>query len=373
MLRVWCDMRERTRPTTRTSPKDRCAARSVTGLIPVPAVTRLYEVKLLVLNWHEAWSHQLGVLGAELDIVTGLSGRSAREWDLRVRPIPANTRTLQLDDALRGPARYDCVISHSIADLLDTRAVDAAKLLVLHDTLEGWMRQQRVGGEAREMRATLNTYLASVAGHAIAISRTKAKSWGVTHTVVHDSADPRAYLPHVGDLACGIRLANHVSAKRPLLAWDFHTAALDGLPVRIVGENPDMPGVRPADDWEHLKRMLAAHRFLVHTADSRYEDGYNMGVLEGMAAGLPVLTNAHPTTLVLHGVTGFVASTPEEMRAYAMQLLQDEELAHRMGQQARAYVGRNFAPERFKVDFGRAIQEARKKWERRSGLRQMLP
>ena len=60
MLRVWCDMRERTRPTTRTSPKDRCAARSVTGLIPVPAVTRLYEVKLLVLNRHEAWSQEKG-------------------------------------------------------------------------------------------------------------------------------------------------------------------------------------------------------------------------------------------------------------------------------------------------------------------------
>jgi hypothetical protein len=359
--------------TTRTSRKDRRVGQSVTGLIPVPALARLYGVKLLVLNWHEAWVHQLGVLGAELDIVTGLSGRSRKEWDSRVRPIPAQTRTLELDDALHGSARYDCVISHSIADLLDTRAVDAAKLLVLHDTLEGWMRQQRAGGEAREMRATLNTYLASVGGHAIAISRTKAKSWGVTHTVVHDSADPDAYLPHVGDLACGIRLANHISAKRPLLAWDFHTAALDGLPLRIVGENPDMPGVRPADDWEHLKRMLSAHRFLVHTADPRYEDGYNMGVLEGMAAGLPVVTNAHPTTLVLHGVTGFVASTPEEMRGYANQLLQDEALAHRMGEQARAYVARNFAPERFKVDFGRALQEAQKKWHRRAGLRHTMP
>jgi glycosyltransferase involved in cell wall biosynthesis len=93
-----------------------------------------------------------------------------------------------------------------------------------------------------------------------------------------------------------------------------------------------------------------------------------MGVLEGMAAGLPVVTNAHPTTLVLHGVTGFVATTPEDMHAFAQQLLRDEALAHRMGQQARAYVARNFGPERFKVDFGRAIQEARKKWQRRAAL-----
>ena len=330
-------------------------------------------MKLLVLNWHEAWVHQLGVLGAELHIVTGLSGRSAREWDTRVRPVPDNTRILSLDEVLGGPAHhYDCVISHSIVDLLDTRSVDAAKLLVLHDTLEGWMRQQRSSGDARAMRATINSYLASVAGHAIAISRPKAKSWGVTHTVVHDSADPEAYQAHIGDLACGIRLANHISSKRLPLAWDFHSEALDGLPVRIVGENPDMPDARPADDWDHLKRMLTSHRFLVHTADPRFEDGYNMGVLEGMAAGLPVLTNAHPTTLVLHGVTGFIASTPQEMREQALQLLNDEVLAHRMGQQGRAYIERNFGPGRFRIDFGRAIQEARKKWLRSSGIRQPM-
>ena len=34
-------------------------------------------------------------------------------------------------------------------------------------------------------------------------------------------------------------------------------------------------------------------------------------------ASCVAVPSAHPTTLVLHGVTGFVASTPEEMRAYA--------------------------------------------------------
>lgn len=329
-------------------------------------------MKLLVLNWHEAWVHQLGILGAELDIVSGLPGRTTREWDARVRPLPARTRTLQLHDAVTAPERYDCVISHSIADLLETRSIDAPKLLVLHDTLEGWMRQQRTAGDAREHRAALHGHLATVGGHAIAISRIKARSWGVTHTVVHDSADPSAYPPHIGDLACGIRLANHISAKRLSLAWDFHVEALDGLPMRIVGTNPDMPGVAPPDSWDHLKRMLASHRFLVHTADPRYDDGYNMGVLEGMAAGLPIVTNAHPTTLVLDGVTGFVASTPKAMRDRAEHLLRDEALAHRMGQQARAYVAREFSPERFRSDFLRAIQEAHRKWQRRARMRTPL-
>lgn len=330
-------------------------------------VARPYSVKLLVLNCHEAWIHQLGVLRAELDIVVGLPGRYTRGWDDHMRPLPAGARLVTLDEVRYGAVQYDGVINHNITDLLDTKFIDAPKLLVLHDTLEGRMAQQGADFDARDMRAALNTYLASVAGHAIAISRSKAKSWGVTHVVVHNSADPDAYLPFVGDLACGLRVANHVNSKRAFLAWDFHEQALAGMPLRIVGHNPDLVGVAPADDWEHLKRMLASHRFLVHTADPRYEDGYNMAVLEAMAAGMPILTNRHPTTIVEHGVTGFVAETPHEMRAHAQRLLADEGLARELGENGKRHVERHFSPDRFRVEFGKALQEARKKWARRRG------
>jgi hypothetical protein len=322
-------------------------------------------VKLLVLNCHEAWVYQLGFLGTDLDIVIGLPGRYTTEWDTRMRPLPPRSRTLSLDEARASDATYDCVVTHNITDLLDTRAIAAPKLLVLHETLEGRMAQQAADFEPRDMRALLNSYLASVAGHAIAISRMKAKSWGVTHTVVQNAVDPESYLPHVGDVASGIRVANHISSKRVFLAWDFHQEGMAGLPIRIVGHNDDMPDVEPALDWTHLKRMLASHRFMVHTADARYEDGFNMSVLEGMAAGLPILANRHPTSIVEHGVSGFVADTPAELREYATQLLADSALAHRMGDAAREQVARSHSPDRFRVEFTRAVEESRKKWRRR--------
>lgn len=330
-------------------------------------IARLTRVKLLVLNCHEAWIHQLGVLRAELDIVVGLPGRYTKGWDDRMRPLPAGARTITLEQARSSDCPYECVVNHNITDLLDTRVLDAPKLLVLHDTLEGRMAQQDAEFDAREMRAMLNSYLAAVGGHAIAISRSKAKSWGVTHSVVHNSADPDAYLPYSGEIAAGVRVANHVASKRVFLAWDFHEAALTGLPLRIVGHNPDMAGVEAAADWGALKGILASHRFLVHTADARYEDGYNMAVLEAMAAGMPVLTNRHPTSIVEHGVTGFVAETPTEMRGYAERLLGDVELARTLGANGRAYIARHFSVDRFRVEFSKALQEARKKWTRRRG------
>lgn len=289
-----------------------------------------------------------------------------------MRPLPDGARTVTLDDVRQHGASYDCVINHNITDLLDTKFVDAPKLLVLHDTLEGRMAQQDAEFDARDMRAMLNSYLATVGGHAIAISRSKARSWGVTHAVVQNSADPEAYLPWIGDLPCGLRIANHVTSKRVFLAWDFHEEALAGLPLRIVGHNPDLPGVEAADSWDHLKRMLASHRFLVHTADPRYEDGVNMAVLEAMAAGMPVLTNRHPTTIVEHGVTGFVADSPSEMRAHAERLLGDQALAAELGENARACIARHHSRDRFRVEFTKAILEARKKWTRRRGRGMVL-
>ena len=322
-------------------------------------------MKLLVLNCHEAWVHQLGALDAELDIVVGLPGRYTRTWDARMRPLPAGGRTLTLDEATAGGAAYDAVVCHNITDLLDTRAVVAPPLLVLHDTLEGRIAQQGADLDAGEMRRMLAAYLASAGGHAIAVSRSKATSWGVTSTVVRNCADPDAYPPFTGEEAIGLRVANHVTSKRVFLAWDFHEAAMAGLPLRIVGHNPDLPGVAAADDWDHLKRLLAAHRFLVHTADSRYEDGWNMAVLEAMAAGMPVLTHRHPAGIIEHEVTGLVAATPAEMRGHAERLLGDRAFAQELGANARRYVARHFSPDRFRVEFTRAVQEAGRKWRRR--------
>lgn len=324
-------------------------------------------MKLLIVNGREAWVHQLGVIGAELHLVDALPGRDAHPWDQHLRPFPAGAHRVTLDEVRFGGGSYDGIVAHRMSDLVETRQIDAPRLLVLHDTLGGWMARERARVEPREMRAAVNSALVSVGGHAVAVSRAKARSWGVTHMVLQDSVAPGDYLPHVGDVACGVRVASGIALRRDALAWDFHEAATEGLPLRIVGDNPGMRSAAPADDWPHLKRILASHRFAVHTADPRLEDGHDLALLEAMAAGLPVLANRHPTTIVEHGVTGFVAKTPGEMRTLAERLLADEGLARRLGDNARAYVARHHSPARFRAEFIQSVQEARKKWARRRG------
>ncbi len=97
--------------------------------------------RLLVFNCHEAWVHQLGYLGYDLDIVDGLPGRYCSRWDTGVRPVPGMARLVNLKDVVEDGNPYHCLIAHNITDLLDLKMISGPRILVFHNTLEGLTRQ----------------------------------------------------------------------------------------------------------------------------------------------------------------------------------------------------------------------------------------
>ena len=127
------------------------------------------------------------------------------------------------------------------------------------------------------------------------------------------------------------------------------------LPVRLAGHNPGMPGVAASDNWQHLKTILQSHRFYLHTAAPKLEDGYNMASLEAMAAGLLVLGNRHLSSPVKHGVSGFLSDDPDELHKYARMLLEYRNRAALMGQEARKTLMQHFSMSRFKKAFLQSI------------------
>jgi hypothetical protein len=322
--------------------------------------------RILTINSHEAWVHQLGYLSAELDIVDGAPGRYCASWDTRVRPVPANARLRRVEEVLaeqsRGSAPYDCIVAHSVTDLLDLKTVDAPRILVIHVTLEGRARNEGRAQAPPGYAQMVHDYLEAVGGHAVAVSELKARSWSLEADVVPFAVDVDSYPEHEGTLAEGIRVSNQISSRKDYLYWDFHERAFGEVPVRIVGHNPDMPGVHPSASWEDLKSLLRRHRFFVHTADPKLEDGYNMATLEAMAAGLPVLSNHHPTTLVEHGHNGFASNDPAELASCARRLIDDPALARTLGQAAKETVAARFGMSRFMSEFGRSIETASRKW-----------
>jgi len=321
--------------------------------------------RLLVFNCHEAWVYQLAGLPFDLDIIVGLKGRLKASWDEQMRPMPENARFVELKDILSSPSSYYCIIAHNITDLLDVKAVPGPRLLMLHSTIEGRSAEEGSRISAGDFAAMVSNYVKISRTHAVACSPLKARSWGITDDVLLSSVDVSNYMPHTGVTAAGLRICNHINRRRKILCWDFHEKAFGGLPVTLVGHNPDIPGVSAAKNWGELKEILKRHRFYIHTADPIYEDGFNMAIMEAMAAGLPVLGNRHPTSPVTDGIDGYLSDDPVELRARAEELIADPKLAHRMGQAAREKAIRLFSRHRFQDGIMHSIDIARAKW---SGL-----
>ena len=321
---------------------------------------------LLVFNCHEAWVYQLGVLGCALDIIIGLKGRYKQTWDEQMRPVPANSRLVTLQEAQKSQARYYCIIIHNITDLLEIKYRPEPRLMIIHSTLEGRALEEKSNVASQRMGELLHQYVEMAGVHVVAVSVLKGKSWGFTDDIVPLAVDKDDYLPYSGQVAMGLRICNFVDSRKKILLWDFYEKAFDGVSVRLVGYNPNMPGVSAANGWDDLKKMLQSHRFYIHTAAPGFEDGYNTASLETMAAGMPVLGNRHPGSPVEHGISGFLSDDPEELRKYAGILLENRELAMKMGRQAQKTVIERFSMGRFKEGFLISIETARRKWENRA-------
>lgn len=321
--------------------------------------------RLLVFNSHEGWISLLEGCGYELDIVVGLPGRLVRGWDQRQRPIPRGARLIPLERLGAEPIEAVGAVCSNISDLLTLKDAAIPKLLVLHKSLASSHDEQGAELEPATLRKALARYLELTAAHAVAVTPWKASTWEVTNEVLLPGLEVEDYLPWTGVEAAGIRVSHQMDQRARTLLVDLHDQAFSGLPIQLVGVNPKRPGSVPSRDHEHLKWMLSRHRFLVHTADPALEDGFNLAMLEGMAAGLPVIGNRHPTSPITHGVDGFLSNDPAELRGFAETLIADRHLAERMGEAARETVRARFPRERFHEEFRAAVLWSRALHEER--------
>ena len=321
---------------------------------------------LLVFNCHEAWVYQLAILGYQLDIIVGLKGQYKQIWDQQMRPLPPNSRLITLKDALLSKTTYHCIITHNVADLLDIKQRTEPRIIVIHSTIEGRILEEKTTVDPEKMRRILKEYVQLIGCHVVAVSRLKGNSWDFTEDIVPFSADTDCYPAYSGNNPCGLRICNFIENRSKILLWDLHREAFEGLPVKLVGHNPGIESVTAAENWQHLKNMLSTCRFYIHTAHTELEDGYNMATLEAMAAGMPIIGNNHPSSPIKHGVSGFLSDDPSKLKKYAQRLLDDRELAFRMGQEARKTVTEEFSPEIFKKRFLNSIEIARTKSNMRS-------
>lgn len=189
---------------------------------------------------------------------------------------------------------------------------------------------------------------------------------GLTRKPVHVVCD--AYLggleepqPHEGLViaACGrltyardpdawVLLAQRLTDSRNGLRCLWIGGGEDEARVRTHLENMNLLGKVEVTGWlpaAEARRRLRAADVLVHY--SRWE-GLPNAVLDGMAAGLPVVASDIPGNrdAVVHGETGFLAGDEMELLTRCQELVDDAALRRRLGEAGRERVRREFSRDR---------------------------
>lgn len=170
-----------------------------------------------------------------------------------------------------------------------------------------------------------------------------------TRVVEHGVVVPETAV-YSGDVERGIVVANRLAARGRRLGADVVERVRAKVPLDLVGMEAEDAGglgeVPPPD----LPDFIGRYRFYFHPV--RYTS-LGLSLLEAMAVGLPVvgLATTELAAVVDDGVDGFVDTDVDRLVDVMHRLLDDVDLARRIGAAGRELARERFGIERFARDW----------------------
>lgn len=182
---------------------------------------------------------------------------------------------------------------------------------------------------------------------------TRVHSVLIEHSV---AIDPAAH--YSGELARGITVCNGMQKRPRISGYDLLLRARQQIPLDIAGMQTESFGGLGDIPYRHLHRRMAQYRFLY--SPMRYTS-LPLAVIEALTIGMPVValaTTELPSALQ-HGVHGFLSCDPDALIEQMRVLLDDHDLARRLGTNARQLARERFGLDRFIRDWNAAFALAR--------------
>ncbi len=315
------------------------------------------NMNILSFNWHTPYLSLLSALGHHFDIAPANRKNSSdkRSWHDHMRPVTSNLSLISTEEAISRLDRkdyYDLIIAHDMRDLLLTEKHSIPKIQVFHNKF----LMNAEPARKKELIDSLRGLLSGV--YCVFISRTKRYDWGLPGEIILPGIDVSLYKSFTGEIPRALRVGNLIKERDFMSGFSIQEAVLRDLPNLVIGGDPGIPGSRPSRDWEDLKQAYRENRVFLNTNIPRWEDGYNLAMLEAMATGMPVVSLANPLSPIRDGQNGYMAGDVPGLRRRVEALLNDVSLAREIGAEGKKTVEELFPMEPFLEKWENAIQRA---------------
>jgi len=316
-------------------------------------------MNILSFNWHTPYLSLLVQLGHTFDVApANREGAPEIPWHEGMRPLTPNVSPVTKAHAMERlkKSHYDLIIGHNVGDLVFTKDFPLPKILVFHTRLSTEAQASGRPGIVPTYRQEVRALVSGA--YCIFVAQTKRYDWGLPGEVIMPGIDTSLYRGYTGEIPRALRVGNLLKLRNLTSGYSIQEAILRGLQSVTIGDNPDIPGARASHDWDELKQAYRENRLFLITNIPKWEDGYNLAMLEAMATGMPVVSLANPTSPLTDGHDGFVSGDVPVLRQRISRLLADANLAKTIGAEGKRTVERVFPIGAFLEKWERAIQRA---------------
>jgi hypothetical protein len=294
-------------------------------------------LKILYFAYHEAYECEMAKIGHEYYRIC--KGDIPRHY-FGSRAHPPNIHCL---DEVPDLKAFDLLLITSAKIFWQTRDWKIPKVIAFHTLLS--RTDKKVISSSKGIPKVFISYSSFLQGKS---------GEGL---VIYHSLDTGSFKGYEGSEQVILGVGNHIL---PRGEWNFKTfqSLAQGLPFKIVGKNPEMGEYFFAPDYEALLQEYRRNRLYLNTVEAPY----NFGLLEAMATGMPVVTLPFGDLplLIKDGVNGFISKDIKHLNSCIAKLMQDLDLARKIGAAGRETVKRLFSPQEFKAKWNHVFEMAKK-------------
>lgn len=299
--------------------------------------------RLKVFTWHIHGSYLYYLSQGNYDIYIPVTDVRTEGYYGRGETFPFGANVIEVPAAEVRNMVFDCILFQSERnflidqhDILSEEQKRLPRLYVEHNTPE------RHPTNTRHVMTDPSVTLV----HVTHFNKLMWDNSGLPHVRVIEHGVCIPEVSWKGDIPRGIVVINHIQQRGRITGWDVFEEVRRQVPVDLIGMGTLESGGLGEVLNPQLPEFISRYRFFFNPI--RYTS-FGLAVCEAMMTGMPIVAMATTeyVTVLKDGESGFIDTNIDKLIQGMRKLIDDAELARRMGETARQVAFDRFGISRF--------------------------